>query len=158
MSQARSRINRKRNDLRRARPKKRATARLVDDDDAPVRSNSGHRWTASSAQARWRRRGGLARKEALTATQLSAIGRLGAVIRWNKVRQKRGQPLLRVPVLDLVDTPHAAAMRRRRDLGRRMCEYDGIAYHDSMASSERVQIAYRELYAEPIDEERGGAG
>ena len=32
-------------------------------------------------------------------------------------------------------------MRRRRALGRRMCEYDGVPYDDRVASSSRVRTA-----------------
>jgi hypothetical protein len=69
-------------------------------------------------------------------------------VRWNRVRALRELPLLPLPDVELSQTPHAREMRRRRAMARRMAEYDGVPYHDSMASSERVRIALEALEAD----------
>lgn len=67
----------------------------------------------------------------------------------NRRRAELGRPLLPLIPVPLSDKPRAVLMRRRRELGRRMCEYDGIKYDDRLASSDRVRIA--------LEEERGGS-
>jgi hypothetical protein len=97
-------------------------------------------------------RGGRARGAA-HPDKLKLWAQRAAAIRWNPVRAARGLPPLPVPDVAEVQTPGAAKMRRRRALAKRMCEYDGIPYHDAMASSARVRIALEE----EADPPRGSA-
>lgn len=80
-----------------------------------------------------------ARVRTQTPVQRSSIARRAALIRWGRVSADS-------PALEYAQTPRAVEMRRRRALARRMAAYDGVKYDDRMASSERVRVAYLDLY------------
>jgi hypothetical protein len=57
-----------------------------------------------------------------------------AALRWNRVRQAQGRPLLHVPEVRVrVQTSRAIFVRECRDLARRRAAYDGVGYRDHMA-------------------------
>jgi hypothetical protein len=88
-------------------------------------------------------RGGRARA-AGHPDKLKLWAKRAAAIRWNRVRSGRGQPLLPVPEVPPIRTERADEMRRRRELGRRRAAFDGVPYHDHMASDPAVRRALEE--------------
>jgi hypothetical protein len=101
------------------------------DDDGPIRSNVGHRWTVEEILAIRRKIGGKARarryrnlkaNDGMTYTQVWAIN--AARCRWNKIRVKKGQQPWPLIAVRLIDTAGATKTREKRDLEKRRLEYE----------------------------------